>query len=306
MRQEQARRKLGRRRRPVARELLRWWLCLTAAALVQGYAWFAVLTRSLSIGSSSSGRRADAFEVGIRTEGATPETPLRRELAAAVPDPGALTPEAPRQAKAKKPPPGRVHLRKSFQGDRGGAMRAFVGKAGITDRPPDISPEALLKGIEDRLLHDPTVHDMAKKSLSDAVQLTERVSTRSIQGVGDYLGFGRGEYVPKNPPPPGRFDFSDATHHSIEKATHDDGTPTYRLTLVDRAGRTLTFLIPKGEDLSGYHTLHRVMQAGRANPKLGLILHRMALPLLGRLRKKMQRPPTPRPRRPAPPSRDGE
>ena len=63
----------------------------------------------------------------------------------------------------------------------------------------------------------------------------------------------------------------------------EDGTSSYRITLVDRAGRTHQFVVPPEQDPSQFDTLYRIMGAARGNPQLRIILQRMVMPMVGKM-----------------------
>ncbi|NQT52527.1 hypothetical protein HQ576_10770, partial [bacterium] len=84
-------------------------------------------------------------------------------------------------------------------------------------------------------------------------------------------------------------------------------TPTYRMTMVDRAGRTYTFLVAPGVEAAQFDRLFRVFELSRDNPQLRIIVRQMVMPMLGRLYRDAQAevaPPrrrSPSPRRVKPP-----
>ena len=262
-----------RRRRPAVREAGRWLLCFGAAGLIQSYAYLDHVGRALGFG----GPRPHAVRVGLVRPERMP--PALRHPAE---EPGQIA-----DAASRRPEP---TLREPFGPIDPVEARKLLDEARLVDDPLSMAPDALRESIEaavqrriDEGAQDP------EAAVERAQALSRGVSTDSAREIADYLGYQAADFVPRTPQPPGDFDHDDAIIYDLAKTRHADGSPTYRITLVDRAGHTFTFLLPPGDDASAYDHLYQVLEAARQNPALMVILRRMALPMATRLARSADR-----------------
>jgi len=174
--------------------------------------------------------------------------------------------------------------------------RKLLEEARLTDSPLEISPSSLRERIERAARQ--RIADGVKnpaKTMARAEKLTETVSAESAREIADYLGYQGGDYVPRKPPPPGHFDFDDCILFDLVKAKWTDGSPTYRVTMVDKAGRSHVFLVPPGESPASYDSFYRLLQTAKRNPSLRIILRRMVLPLTSKLARAARQRSRPKP-----------
>jgi hypothetical protein len=212
------------------------------------------------------------------------------------------SPPPPIQVKLwrREPPelPSALHERVREAARQFEVERKMVEESRSPEDAKVVSPAELRRRIEEAAERAEHPKD-AGKALSKADELSRKVRVGATEEIADFLGYQeRGDYVPKDPPPEGPFDFNDAVPYDIEKAAAEDGTPSYRITLVDRAGRIHQFIVPPEQDPSQFDTLYRIMNSARDNPQLRIILQRMVMPMIGKMRRGQRRIP---PQRPAPP-----
>lgn len=248
-------------------EPVRWLLCLGAAGLLQGYAYLDQLGRMLQFG----GMRPNAVAVSLVSADRMPPV-----LQHPVEPPGTLP-----DAKARRPEPAR---REPLGELTEAEARKLLEEARLADHPEAMDPDAIRQTIEERVRRGMAAGAQDPgKAVAKAEALSRAVSKESANEIADYLGYQNAEFVPKTPRPKGGFDFNDSTIWDLVKAQADDGSATYRVTMVDRAGRTHTFLVPPDEDPSQYDTVYGMLQMARKNPAMGVIIRRMVLPMAARL-----------------------
>lgn len=276
---------MAKRRRllAAAKEPARWMLCFGAAGLLHGYAYLHHLGPSLGPGATD---RPDAVRVRLVSPTRMPPMLRRR-------------PEQDDQT-------GHVTLRRASPasrepvGDNG--ARKLLEEARLKDSPLEMSPGALRDRIEEGARrHIAEGVKNPEKAMARADKLSRGVSAESAREIADYLGYQGGDYVPRKPPPPGHFDFDDCILYDLVKAQWPDGPPTYRVTMVDKEGRSHVFLVPPGENPASYDTFYTLLQTAKRNPSLRVILRRMVLPLTSKLVRSMRQQKRPAPRTPPPP-----
>ena len=258
--------KSGPRRRWVrkTREPLRWVLCFGAAGLIHGYAYLHQL--GLALGALA-GSRPDAVSVSL-----VPSDRMPPALRHPAEEPGQIA-----DAASRRPEP---TLREPFGPIDAEEARKLLDEARLVDDPLATAPDTLRESIEELArrraaqgIKDPDA------AIAKADALSRGVSTESAKEIADYLGYEAADYVPRKPPPPGQFDFDDHAIYDIARARHEDGAATYRITLVDRAGRVLSYVLPPDEDPATYDNLHRIFQMAKGNPALLVVLRRMVMPM---------------------------
>jgi len=264
-----------------AREPMRWLLCFGVAGLIHGYAYLDHMGRMLFLGA---GPRPDAVRVSL-----VPQDRVPAALRHPAEEPGQIA-----DATSRRPEPSRREPAGPLDAEE---ARKLLEEARLADDPLAMTPDAILESIEEAVRRKEAegVKD-PEAAMARADALSRGISSDSANEIANYLGYQAAEYVPKDPPPPGDFDFDDSTLYDLKKAAWEDGTPTYQVTMVDRAGRTHVFLVPPDEDPGAYDHFYNLLQAAKENPALGVILRRMVLPMASKLARSAERK-----RRPAPP-----
>ncbi|MFW6164116.1 MAG: hypothetical protein ACODAJ_15215, partial [Planctomycetota bacterium] len=169
--------------------------------------------------------------------------------------------------------------------------QAMLEEARLVDDPLLMDPETVRERFEDliRRRSEQGVEN-PEQAVAKVKALGRAVSSESVNEIADYMGYQATEYQPRDPPPEGPFQFHDAIIYDLEKVRRDDGTSTYRLTMVDRAGRTHSFVLPKEYDPAQYDRLYDIYQAAKQNPALMVIVRRMAMPLIVKLTQQARPP----------------
>lgn len=245
-------------------------LCFGAAGLIQGYAYLDHLGRALGFG----GERLGAVSVRLVSRDRVPAA-LRHP----VEEPGQIA-----DAASRRPVP---TLRERFGPLDQEEAQKLLEEARLVDDPLSMSPDAVRERFEDaiRRRSEQGIGD-PEKAVAKVKALGQTVSAESANEIAEYLGYEAAEYVPRDPAPEGTFQFADAIIYDLEKAQYEDGTPTYRLTMVDRAGRTYAFIPLKEEmDPAQYDRLYDVFQAAKRNPALMVIVRRMLMPMVIKFRR---------------------
>jgi hypothetical protein len=120
------------------------------------------------------------------------------------------------------------------------------------------------------------------RRLNEAVGKAGVVREKSVGEIAGLMGVDPSHYQPKKNPPPGPFDFDTATVHALEKIRNEKGEPGYRITFVDRAGRTL-----EGEEFGPatrtWDTLYNVLKMAKENPAFGALYHQLVKPMLAEM-----------------------
>lgn len=268
-----------------AKEPLRWTLCFGVAGALSLYATIDDLLR-IVVAPHEPDR---PIQVRLWTR-PRPPVPTRR-LIGDRPDPHrALPAEKPEEAQR-------------FLDDTAEARKAVKESREPNGRTKVVSPSKLRETIEEAVRKRAAEPGDPDQQLAKAKRLIGGVSAKSAREIAEFLAYQKdGEFVPKMPRPKGRFDFDDSVPYDIVRTAQPDGTPTYRITLVDRAGRTNTFLVGADDNPSQYDTLHRIFELSRDNPQLQVIVRRMVLPMLGNMRRGARAAAAPPPSRVPPPA----
>jgi hypothetical protein len=118
-----------------------------------------------------------------------------------------------------------------------------------------------------------------RRRLAELAERARHLDAETVGEIGAHLGLEAGAYRPRPDAPEGPFDHADATLEDIEAVTGEEGQPGYRVTLVDRAGRTFSFEA-YGEEAKAYEAAHRVFRMAAENPGLKRILDQLVKPYL--------------------------